>query len=317
MYAVIVFPVESVRHYRILHGKCTSFSHSSWIVSTLYLRPIYKEQCVKNSLIMDFETFQIIIILLHALGALVSIFCCALLFLTWSFLPYWNSLQNCIITNQIICDSAHAMIWLGYSLKYRLNIPPNMHMFNMLNNFICISSVCWTTTAMLLAYLRLVLRFKRKISYEKRIVTFGTLGMAIILFILIKLCSKFDDDNIFYVNNVNLCLLIYSTMSLVLFIKIQMSVKFCDENNISKRHSRRFFSLICVAVLSNFFMISYLVLFNLCHKIDSFQRLFYVMLHVLIAFKVCPLTIVALQNKYTRKQLQRYQKKFCLLLSPI
>ncbi|XP_050563164.1 uncharacterized protein LOC126912881 [Spodoptera frugiperda] len=220
-------------------------------------------------------------------GTVQSIVCVVLLVTTWCLLPQWRTLQNFISVNQVITGTL--FIFILTSLQFT-DMPYEMMP---LTHYILITSVCWSVSSSLLAYLRLVLVYVGKISCEKRkavIFAYGNAGIILGISLVIVPNLLFENYSFFdHFLKILLAIHIYMlVLNFIIFIRIVFSVlSCCKTKKMSKRKIKHVASLIGVAFICDsllilipvllFFSISnviyYLVVFFICHRL-VFQTMF-------------------------------------------
>lgn len=233
-----------------------------------------------------------IVQIMYIIGCIASTLCIIPLVTTWCLIPRWRTLQNYISLNQIVTGSLHLIgvtisdfIFVG---SIDLVIP-----ISVLTGFLFGITLCWSLSNSVLAYLRLVLIYPRKISCEKRQITVITY----LIVILVKLISDVIIPEVFeldvYRDEILILIVkmytsfILMTLILIIFVRIVMSVMACCRRSMSKRKINHVLSLVGVALICDSALIAhfifmvlgfytsfyYIALFSLTHRL-VFQSMF-------------------------------------------
>lgn len=208
--------------------------------------------------IMDFEKT------IFLSGAGLSIMCTIALFITWCLLPRWRTLQNYISLNQITNGTLHMCSATATTLN-----PFNdfdgfdyIKIFVILNGYLFVTTICWLLCSSLIAYLRLVTVYTRKISYEKRKATaFTYLTVAVIKGIgdgIVPNILTLDIDQELCIHF--LLLFFVMTIILLLFTRIVISVLSCCKKKISDRNIGHVLYLIGVAILCDSALVAQVII---------------------------------------------------------
>lgn len=248
--------------------------------------------------------FMIYLRILLTCGSFVSIMCLILLMSAWYLMPQWRSLQNYISVNQVLFGTLH-LCWSATCYEFSLDKShPRISYKTSIALFVL--TICWSLNATMLAYLRLVLVFSGKISYEKRKVTVSTFIMAAIVLGWLEVsCNIHGKAMCFAISNMYVGLIM--TVSMVIFGKIVFSVMSCCKKRIAVRRFRHVTALVGVAVLCDTFTICYYFSQAFLNNLDVFYYVLF--LDSLFAFRLIPKTIVILLNRSSREHWKAFWRR--------
>lgn len=192
------------------------------------------------------------------ISIVLSVLSSAVLFTTWCLLHKWRSVLKFIIINQVFVGTLESCFDY-YIYKWRND---NDYKFIEIEDFLYWTSLCWSLCAMLCAYIRLVLVYNGKISYEKRkAFCFTYSSVFLIQGILYGIEKKyFRKTNELYVQLFCIkliCTCILSNTCIYIFIKVVLSVMSSCKRSISNVRVKRTIALVVVATLCDLLRVFY------------------------------------------------------------
>lgn len=236
--------------------------------------------------------------ILLIIGTVLSIISSILLVLTWYLFPKWRSLHNFISIHQIVAGSLHMCT---------MNMNKDIEAVAIIKSYLYIISMCWSLCASLHAYLRLVLIYVGKISYEKR-------KALLFTYSIVFLVKGITDGIVKYVYNlessdsISVCqlisVLIINSINLFIFAKIMISLMNCCKQSMSNNRAKRLMSLVGVAILCDMTLTLNLFIVILEALISNFSFLSSITFY----FRVVAQAAVVLLNKNSRELWKRQFK---------
>lgn len=252
----------------------------------------------------------------YFIGFCTSSLCSIMLVIAWCAMPRWRTLQNYIYINQIVtgtvffisicsiqvfpcdaCDNSIADLFRHYSLYL---------------------SLCWSLCGSVVAYIRLVLQYTTKISYEKRIstvFTYAVFGLisAVTDGIIPKLCDREIDwsywDALYDLTIFEyLVVYILATVIFSVYISIAISVLSCCKQKISTRNISHVLSLIGVAVLCDSTLLGTYLLQPIALQWDKIW--FYYISVIVLTQRLTLQTVYLLFRRSSRILCKIYVKKW-------
>lgn len=191
---------------------------------------------------------------IYSVSSCISALCCVVLVGVWCAMPQWRTITNYISTNQIITGTLHLITTSIYISSVCSEC--NFEYLSKIHHYALITTICWSLCASIFAYLRLVLQFTAKMSYEKRIPTVFTYFVCTFISAvsdgLIPLLFQYHNGpkslQTYYFVRYFIFLLL-TTVIFSIYISIIMSILSCCKKRISRRGVSHILSLIGVAVL--------------------------------------------------------------------
>lgn len=240
--------------------------------------------------------------MLLTISVYLSFLCSIILIIVYCCNPKWRTLHNFISINQIVMGTVH-LFCVNTVFENRF-----VDTFvSYLTQYALFATVCWSLSASLLAYVKLVLVHYGKVSYEKRKVAVFSYGCVLILkgipsFVIRLIYGLEMTRDLLVLMSLNLIV----TVNVFVVIRVSVSVLSCCKKRVGRLKSTRIISLIGIAIVCDCITLVTIIFSSL-----EMLRLFDItgILFIVFSYRLLPHTVVVLFNRTSLEYWKKLWRK--------
>lgn len=235
---------------------------------------------------------------LNVFCPILSTLCFLMLCVTWYLMPRWRTLQNYMGIQRICLGTIHLVMCTLYYSKPHTDPPkqdPN-EIISRLIKTVYLASVCWCSSSLIVAYVKLVLRYTGIMTRPKTKVTIMTYAAVAIIETICEVIGRMvtADKPVVCLLRL-LALTIITTLNLFLFFKVTKSI-------LSGLKKSMGIAMVCDSIIM-------ILTFRIaCRETKNSEKLMpYIIL--LVSIRMIPQAFVILLNRSSRSLWKSFVEK--------